>query len=185
VGLLVSEEGTPQRPGWLEVGVSKRDTYTDRNGNGRFDAVWLAGFHSDRPASGVHDPLWVRALALRKHGVTLFLVSIDNIGIFHQEFIRVRKSLPKELDVDVVLFPSKHIHEVPDTMGLWSWPLLVFSLDRDYMERVRCFCLPSIRLGIVGKPSRFALMRGLGRSISGKRQLGIRESLIPVKYVIA
>ncbi|MDY0030842.1 MAG: hypothetical protein RBT84_02770, partial [FCB group bacterium] len=37
----------------------KGDTYTDANGNGRFDAIWLAGFNNNRPAQGVHDPLWV------------------------------------------------------------------------------------------------------------------------------
>jgi hypothetical protein len=25
------------------------DTYTDKNGNGKFDPVWMAGFHNNRP----------------------------------------------------------------------------------------------------------------------------------------
>jgi hypothetical protein len=79
--------GQGGQPGTLEVGVAKRDitplmdaydtwvdadnngkfepekgdTYTDKNGNGTFDLVWIAGFGNNRPAKGVHDPLWARA----------------------------------------------------------------------------------------------------------------------------
>ncbi|MCU0400669.1 MAG: hypothetical protein MUE75_06590, partial [Algoriphagus sp.] len=31
----------------------KGDTYEDSNGNGQFDAIWLAGFHNSRPAQSV------------------------------------------------------------------------------------------------------------------------------------
>ena len=40
------------------------EPYDDANGNGRFDAIWLAGFHNGRAAAGVHDPLWARAMVL-------------------------------------------------------------------------------------------------------------------------
>ena len=154
--------GEDVEPGVLEVGVGKRDitpdltqydtwndvnnnnryekkkgdTYNDVNGNGKFDAVWLAGFNHNRPAKDVHDRLWTRAIAFRNNGVTVVLVTIDSIGIFIEEFIRVRKSLDPSLDIDHVMFSSKHIHEVPDTMGIWSYPLLVFSKDKKYMKLV-------------------------------------------------
>src|SRR4030095_12211270 len=44
---------------------AKGDTYEDRNQNGDFDLVWLGGFNVNRPAQGVNDPLWVRAIAFR------------------------------------------------------------------------------------------------------------------------
>ena len=31
------------------------DIWTDLNGNGEFDAVWMAGFQNQRPAQGVKD----------------------------------------------------------------------------------------------------------------------------------
>jgi hypothetical protein len=131
--------------GQLEVGVAKRDitpllaeydpwtdvdgdgrytagkdTYTDRNGNGKFDTIWMAGFNNNRPAQRVHDPLWARAMAFRNNGVTVAMVSIDSIGIMHEKFIAVRKSIDPSLHVDHVIFSSTHNHEAPDTMGLWS-----------------------------------------------------------------
>src|ERR1039457_6288821 len=68
----------------------KGDTYTDKNGNGTFNFVWIAGFGNNRPAKGVHDPLWARAIAFRDNGVTVVMVSLDSIGIFHDKFIEVR-----------------------------------------------------------------------------------------------
>ena len=41
------------------------DEYIDANDNGVFDPVFIAGFGSPRPASGVHDPQWARAVVMR------------------------------------------------------------------------------------------------------------------------
>ena len=120
---------------------NKGDTYNDRNNNGKFDPVWIAGFGSNRPAKGVHDPLWVRAIAFRNNGVTVALVTIDSIGIFHEKFIEIRKSIDPSLDIDHVMFSSKHIHEVPDTMGIWSGPIPTpWSFDHKYMDLVKTAC---------------------------------------------
>jgi hypothetical protein len=51
------------------------DTYTDKNGNGQFDAVWLAGFQNNRPASGVHDDLWARTMILDDGSTRIALVA--------------------------------------------------------------------------------------------------------------
>lgn len=128
----------------------KGDTYTDANGNGRFDAVWLAGFNSNRPAQGVHDPLWVRALAYRNNGVTGVMVAIDSIGITNERFITVRKSLPKELGLDLVTLASNHIHEVPDTMGIWSYKVFRGYFDDAYLQLVLTACKDAI-IEAVGK----------------------------------
>ncbi len=162
------EPGSALAPGVLEVGVANRDitpmmdqydpwvdvndnnkydpdvdTYTDRNGNGKFDAVWLAGFGTNRPAKGVHDPLWARAIAFRNNGVTLVMVTIDSIGIYHNEFVTVRKMLDPSLGIDHVIFSSTHCHEVPDTMKLWSFAfrfkgmdIPIFGFDQAYMDFV-------------------------------------------------
>ena len=122
----------------------KGDTYTDANNNGRFDAVWLAGFNNNRPAQGVHDPLWVRALAYRNNGVTGVMVSIDSIGMTNERFIKVRKSLPKDLGVDLVTLASTHVHEAPDTMGIWSYKILRGYFDKAYLDRVLAACSDAI-----------------------------------------
>ncbi len=122
----------------------KGDTYTDANGNGRFDAIWLAGFNNNRPAQGVHDPLWVRALAYRNNGVTGVMVAIDSIGITNERFIKVRKSLPDTLGLDLVTLASTHVHEAPDTMGIWSYKILRGYFDEAYMNLVLDACREAI-----------------------------------------
>ncbi len=161
--------GNGEAPGTLEVGVAKvditpdmsqydpwtdadnngrydpdkGDTYEDRNGNGKFDAVWMAGFSMNRPAKGVHDPLWARAVAFRNNGVTVAMVTIDSIGIFHEKFIEVRKSIDPALGIDHVMFSSLHNHEAPDTMGIWSYTIPP-HFDHGYMALVQRACKQAV-----------------------------------------
>lgn len=112
------------------------DTYTDKNGNGKFDSVWIAGFSNNRPPKGVHDPLLAQAIAFRNNDTTLVMVTIDSIGILHEKFIDVRKSIDPSLGIDHVMFSSTHNHEAPDTLGIWSNtnnPLTQNNFDYGYM----------------------------------------------------
>jgi len=118
----------------------KGDTYTDRNGNRTFDFVWIAGFNNNRPAKGVHDPLWARAIAFRNNGVTVVMVSLDSIGIFYEKFIKVRKMIHPSLHIDHVMFSSLHNHEAPDTMGIWSYSVVHPRFDYKYMALVQQAC---------------------------------------------
>jgi len=121
------------------------DTYVDKNGNGKFDAVWMAGFGSNRPAKGVHDPIWARAIAFRNNGVTIVMVTIDSIGIFHDKFIDIRKRIDPSLKIDHVIFSSQHNHETPDTMGIWSGPIPIPSnFDNKRMEWIKRACKEAI-----------------------------------------
>ena len=165
---LAPAQTTPASP--LEVGVAKRDitphlddydpwvdankngrfdpdkgdTYTDKNGNGTFDFVWIAGFSNNRPAKGVHDPLWARAIAFRNNGVTVAMVSLDSIGIFHDRFIKVRKMIDPALHIDHVMLSSLHDHEAPDTMGIWSYSIVHPRFDEKYMELVETACKEAV-----------------------------------------
>lgn len=122
-----------------------QDTYNDRNNNGKFDPVWIAGFGSNRPAKGVHDPQWARAIAVRNNGVTTVMVTLDTIGVFHEKFIAIRKSLDPSLKIDHVMFSNLHIHEVADTMGNWSGPIPTpGAFDHKYMEFLKRSCKKAI-----------------------------------------
>ena len=135
---------------WTDVSGTNRyepargDTYEDRTGSGRFDPVWLGGFNYARAATGVNDPLWVRAIAVRNNGVTVVLVSIDSVGIFHDRFITVRNTLDPTLEIGHVLFSSTHTHSAPDTMGLWSYRYILNRLDEAYIEHVQAMCVEAI-----------------------------------------
>ena len=101
----------------------KGDTYEDRNGNGDFDFVWLGGFDANRPAQGVNDPLSSRAIAVRHGKRTVVLVSIDSVGLTHERFIRIRKSIDHAAyGIDHIIFSSTHTHNSPDKMGIWPTP---------------------------------------------------------------
>ncbi|MBI4557230.1 MAG: hypothetical protein HY706_06580 [Candidatus Hydrogenedentes bacterium] len=187
--------GESVTPGTLEVGVAKRDitpdmskydtwsdvdgdfhyrpdrgdTYQDLNKNGKFDAVWLAGFHSDRPAQGVNDPLWVRAIAFRNNGVTIAMATIDGIGIFHEKFIKVRKMIDPSLKIDHVMFSSLHDHEAPDTMGLWSYSPFRPQFDYDYMALVQRACKEAVEEAV--------------RNLQPVEMYGVEAPVDPEKFV--
>ena len=107
----------------------------DRNGNGTFDFIWLAGFGQQRPAQGVNDQLWSRAIAFRNNGVTIALVSIDSIGITYDRYIPIRRMVEGERsDITHITFAATHTHNAPDTIGLWSYRLLFGSqFDDEYI----------------------------------------------------
>ncbi|MFA7691397.1 MAG: hypothetical protein WCX86_00710 [Candidatus Hydrogenedentales bacterium] len=127
-----------------EKAAQSGDSYVDKNGNGRFDPVWLAGFNVNRPAKGVHDPQWTRAMALRNNGVTVVMVTIDAIGIFHNDFITIRKAINPALNIDHIIFSSTHSHEVPDTMAIWSGPVPVLNYDDSYMKSIQSKTIEAI-----------------------------------------
>lgn len=115
---------------------SRGDTYEDRNGNGRFDGVWLAGFHNNRPAAGVHHDLEATIAVLDDGYRRLAIVGVDSIGIFHDQVIEIRRRIPGNLRIQHVLVASSHCHEVPDLMGLWGPSPLRTGVDRRYREQV-------------------------------------------------
>ena len=119
------------------------DTYEDVNGNDTFDLVWMAGFDSNRPAQGVNDPLWSRAIAFRNNGLTIVLVSIDSIGLTYDQYISIRQMVKKiRSDIDHITFAATHTHNAPDTIGLWSYRLLLNSrFDEEYIKFLQqCTC---------------------------------------------
>lgn len=134
---------------WVDVNNNGKfdpdvDTYEDRNGNGKFDGVWIAGFDTNRPAKGINDPQWVRALALRNNGVTVVMLTFDAIGIYHNDFVAIRKMVDPSLHIDHMMFSSTHCHEVADTMKIWSfWKRIkgldvpLFGFDEKHMAMIR------------------------------------------------
>ena len=128
---------------WIDVDANSKfepergDTYEDRNGNGDFDFVWLGGFSNNRPAQGVNDPLWTRALAFRHGEVTVVMVSIDCVGLTHERFIKLRKSIDHaEHGITHILFSSTHTHNSPDTMGIWSYRPVLGRFDEAYVDHI-------------------------------------------------
>ena len=116
----------------------KGDRFIDTNGNGVFDAFWLAGFHNRRPAQGVHDDLWARAIVWDDGAVRLAYLSLDAIGLFHEDVITLREMV-RELvpEIDHVVVSATHCHEVPDLMGMWGESEFKSGVNRDYLRHVQ------------------------------------------------
>jgi hypothetical protein len=81
--------------------------------------IWLAGKEMGRAATGVHDPLFARAVVLRNGGRRIALVSVDSIGLPYPSVLRARAELK---DFAYVLVASTHSHDSPDVIGIWGPP---------------------------------------------------------------
>jgi hypothetical protein len=96
----------------LRAGAAKLPITPDLDRHG---PIYLAGFGNNRRATGVHDDLYVRCLALSVSSRPLVLCGVDSIGLFYDDVKRIREGL----DADIVV-AALHDHESPDTMGLWG-----------------------------------------------------------------
>jgi len=84
------------------------DTYEDVNQNGRFDAVWMAGFQNSRPALGIHDTLWARTMLIDDGNTIISFTSLDAIGFGHDDVLDVRKRIAEEADIHLPIISSTH-----------------------------------------------------------------------------
>ena len=133
--LLLGALVAPVAPagGGLSFGFAKR-TITPELGR---QPVYLAGFDNDRRATGVHDDLWARAVAVSDGRQRIVLVSVDIIGLFHADVEKARALLRGTAGDAVLIVTSTHNHQGPDTMGLWGSSRFRSGVDPAYLDRVR------------------------------------------------
>lgn len=113
------------------------DTFTDVNGNGVFDPVWIAGFSNNKPANGVHDDTWARAMIIDDGKTRLAVVILDAIGFMNDDIVDVRQMIPVETGVAYTIVASTHTHEGPDLLGLWGKSPLKSGTNQKYMKFVK------------------------------------------------
>jgi hypothetical protein len=123
----------PAPPAALQVGFAKR-AITPAVGGA---PVYMAGFANDRRATGVHDDLWARAVALSDGRRKVVVVSLDLIGFFREDVQKARGLLDPRVPGAVLVVTSTHNHEGPDTMGLWGKGRFSSGVDGPYLARVR------------------------------------------------
>ena len=127
--------------GQLKVGAAKRiytpqdfETYTDengdkqyqttepfvdKNGNGKFDGIWLFG--GGRAAMAVTTDVETRAIAFVEGDLTFVICYIDAIGLLAGDMDRIRTDPALAgLNIDHILIGSTHAHDAPDLVGLWG-----------------------------------------------------------------
>jgi len=123
----------PLQGGGLRAGAAKAVITPDVKAG----KVYMAGFGNNRLATGVHDDLHVRCLALAANENTVAMCSVDLIGLFYDDVVRIREKVrTRAPETTHVIVAATHDHEGPDTMGLWGPTPLVSGIDERYLEWV-------------------------------------------------
>jgi hypothetical protein len=117
--------------------------------------AYLAGFQADRPATGVHDHLHVRAMALRageSGDASPFLLAVcDLIGLLHADVLAIRRAAaPHGLDASALVVACTHVHSGPDTIGLWGRSRLRSGVDPDYLAYVQAQVVDALAEAVEG-----------------------------------
>ncbi len=119
--------------------------------DGEFQASWMAGFHTGRPAQGSHDPLWARALVLDQGETRIAFVVVDLVGWFNDEIDLTREELAAAgLDVDYLMVSATHNHEGPDTMGIWGKTATQTGVLPEYHAQVRTATVEAVAQAVAG-----------------------------------
>ncbi len=102
--------------------VQDRDEwFSDLDGDGEWDPVWLAGFGANRCALGVHDDLFARVLVLGRGELRVCIVSVDWVGLLYDHALELRQAVERAgVRLDHLVISSTHNHEGPDTVGIWG-----------------------------------------------------------------
>ena len=125
-------------------------------GDGQFQAIWLAGFQGARAAKGVRGPdqgllgeddgLKATAAAFEQGQTRLAIVSIDGFGWMHDEVLAIREQLKTEgVDVDHVMVHSTHSHATPDTLGIYGRSLTSSGFNEQYAAQVRTAVVEAVK----------------------------------------
>lgn len=149
------------QPAWaqeqLRAGVAKTVVTPDVHSN----KVYVAGFGHNRIATGVHDELFARCLALAAGGQILVLCSVDVIGLFYDDVLKIRDQVKAQApEVSHLIVASTHVHEGPDTLGLWGPDPLHTGINESYLDSLgRQIASTAVRAAKTIEPARVELSR--------------------------
>lgn len=96
--------------------------------------VYLAGFGHNRLATAVHDDLEVRCVAIGIHSNTVVLCAADLIGLFYDDVQRIRTQFASSSPHAFLIVTATHVHEGPDTLGLWGPTPNRSGMDPAYLD---------------------------------------------------
>lgn len=99
--------------------------------------TYLAGFGHNRVATSVHDPLYVRCLALQAGHPVVVMCAADLIGLFYADVQKIRELFRAQGAAGSLLVVAcTHVHEGPDTLGLWGPTAEQSGVDPKYLDWV-------------------------------------------------
>lgn len=100
---------------------------------------FIAGDKPNRHFGGIHDSLYVKAIAISDPKNTIVILTVDCIGLIYPTLVEIRKTaaarISKDvLDVSQIVLSSTHTHSGPDVVGLWGEDQMTSGVKEDYME---------------------------------------------------
>ena len=151
------------------------------------DPIYMAGFANDRQPTGVHDDTWARGYVVQNANKKIGVVTLDTIGYFNNEVKTIRKDPALHgLGFDAIMVTSTHVHEGPDTMGLWGPDETSSGVDTGYLDFVNSQvvgCLVDANQHLEPAEMRFATGSTVGSSLPPNTDL-IEDGRVLEAYVI-
>lgn len=130
------------------------------------EKTWLAGFGpTGKRPTGVHDPLYARAIVLSDGKKTVALAAVDLIGLFREDVQEIRRRLSWDPAKSYVFISATHDHSGPDTLGMWGPRIGVSGVNRRYRDRI---------LGAIA-----GLLQDLSKTMSPVSLAAVRADLDP------
>jgi hypothetical protein len=135
----------------------KDEPFVDKNGNGKFDGVWLFG--GGRAAEAVTTDIEARAMAFVEGDITVAIVYVDAIGLIQGDMDLIRKHpLLADLAIDHVIVGATHAHDAPDTVGLWGPTVTSTGREPFVMEGLYAAAAAAVRDAVTtAKPAHMVI----------------------------
>ena len=121
------------------------ESYDDADGNGHFDAIWIAGYQSSRAAQDVHDPLTATAVVLSLNGEYVALVGVDVIGVLENRVRDAQDALEAQgFDRHRLIVSSSHAHSSADSAGIWGPDEVTSGADPAFVASITAAILDTV-----------------------------------------
>ncbi len=144
----------------------------------------MAGYYSERAASGIHDPLHAKCIVIESDGVKAALVSLDLIRT-HREFVQEARRLVAEtagIPGSHVMISATHAHTGP-ILSEGSGRAAAFGGDRD-LARAYTATLPRMIAEAVKQaharltPAKVSTARGYEDSLPFNRRFHMKDGSV-------
>src|SRR5258705_1196660 len=158
-----------------------RNTQIDPQSAGKWDGISTNAGFGGKCALGKRDDTWARAVVFSSGGKTVAMVSLDVVGFFQEEIDRIRSELAAKypaIRLDALIVSSTHVHEGPDTMGLWS-ASAGYVLDRKdplYQQYIRSRAVQAIATAYLSRETAWV------KFARGTETRGLRDSPGPTVF---
>jgi hypothetical protein len=139
---------TPATPEpWTDSNLnSEYDTgepFTDMDGDGDFDALFLFG---GVPMNGVETDIEARAIAFEQNDTIVVICYLDTIGMLADDYDLIRADpMLAGLGIDKIVLGATHAHSTPDTVGISNQNPLESGYDPEYAATVRTAAATAIK----------------------------------------